>query len=434
MQTSTNPTVYRPEIERRVLGAIFRTGALFDAARLFGVTEHSFGNHFHRTVFAVCELLHRDGGAVDAARVLAKLPGHGPALLEIEDSVATTVHFEAWCRDLKRAEAMRRVSDACGEYQRAMERETAAEPAAVFPPLGEALEEAAQMAEGKPPAADARELARRYAGHCLDAAGVVIPYFPPGTEGFAKIQHHRREIFVLGADTGCGKTALAVGGVCRQLEAGLRVVYFCTESPSEDIQARIAAQFCGISHHVPMAVGANQHHVKRFFEQMAALEQYDGRLFVRGCETGTSTPEGMRSELRRIISQHGPVDVMYVDYLQNMRTRQRFSKKLEAVDYCLDEIHAMVVDYNLAGFVHVQLNREGVKRAGLPVMSDIKDSSSIEQLAHTVSFLHRQEAGGQEVTMFLSRKTRNQPPFKMQLSWNGVGYVSRGRSGDLKRG
>ena len=93
--------------------------------------------------------------------------------------------------------------------------------------------------------------------------------------------------------------------------------------------------------------------------------------------------------------------------------------------YAVDRIHETLTDCRAAGIVLVQLNREGMKTAGLPGLQHIKDCSTIEQKSHAVLFLHREENG--KVTQFYSRKVRDQDPFLIELTWNGVGYDSQPR-------
>ena len=85
--------------------------------------------------------------------------------------------------------------------------------------------------------------------------------------------------------------------------------------------------------------------------------------------------------------------------------------------------------FHAAGVLLAQFNRSSQSggAGGLPDLTWLKDSSLIEQLAHTVAFLHREETNVPNApTLFYSRKTRNQAPFTtgFSLDWNGTGYTS----------
>lgn len=421
MRESMSPGLYKPEFERRVLGAILQRGELIETARMLKVGKDSFVGEFNRSLFAIMDSMNRDGVTIDLAIVGEKLPGHGAELVDLSEMNATTVAFDDWCKGLKDAEALRMVCSAIDDGKGLIQAMTPPDPQNVIAGLESTLERARQVCTGRTPGASAQELAERYAQRCLDMAGATVPYFPAGTEGARAMQHHRGETHVIGANTGAGKTALAVGAVREQLDAGLRVVYFCTESPSEDIQARIAAQFCRISHYLPTMPNRDNQRMEQFFRSMQDLDRFDDRLFVRGCETKMDTPEAMEQEVRRVANEFGPVDVICVDFLQFMRTEQRFKSKLDQVNYCIEELHRLFIDQHAAGIVLAQINRDGQRAQGIPGLEHIKDSSVIAQLAHTVSFLYRAD---DKPTRYYSRKTRNQPSFGIELQWDGVGYTS----------
>ena len=119
--------------------------------------------------------------------------------------------------------------------------------------------------------------------------------------------------------------------------------------------------------------------------------------------------------------------MIVVDYLQDLRPPQFLIRqgKNEQMTYAVDRIHETLTDCRAAGIVLVQLNREGMKTAGLPGLQHIKDCSTIEQKSHAVLFIHRDESSGE--TLFYSRKARDQAPVSMKISWNGVGYDSQPR-------
>lgn len=414
--------------ERAVIAAILRTnGALMDLAVAGGLTAESFHDaDFQRVYTAMLETA-KAGGVCDLVTLGQRLPDHAVQLAELFDSLATTVNFEVWVRQLRQAEAARLVRRAALEY---------ADRAATLPPgeiaggiagLAEAVGEAGRIISGQT-VRGLTEICRGFMeGMHTDAE--TVPYFPPETEAAAKIRHCRREMHVICANTGCGKTCLAAGAVREQLKAGLNVAYFCTESESEQIFARIVAQFCGVSHFIVQEKRPDQERIRRFSSAMEqVLRQYENRLFIRGCETRQNTPEAIRAEVKRIIHAVGRLDVIVIDFLQFMQVPGflRSKSKLEQVNYCVESLHGIFTEFNAAGIVLAQINREGQRLDGMPGLEHIKDSSVIAQLAHTVSFLHRDQKSPTSTgkTRFYSRKTRNQNPFALELTWNGAGYDS----------
>ena len=115
-----------PAAERAVIAAILRTnGALMDLAVAGGLTAESFHDaDFQRVYTAMLETA-KAGGVCDLVTLGQRLPDHAVQLAELFDSLATTVNFEVWVRQLRQAEAARLVRRAALEY---------ADRAATLPP------------------------------------------------------------------------------------------------------------------------------------------------------------------------------------------------------------------------------------------------------------------------------------------------------------
>lgn len=214
------------------------------------------------------------------------------------------------------------------------------------------------------------------------------------------------------------------------MAAGLRIAYFCTESDSDSIFGRIAAAVSGVSHYRVQFDKNNLRatELQRLETGLQFIKDHSDSLFIRGVETGIMTPEAIAADARAIISEHGQLDVIVIDFLQGLSVPEYMKRKERhaQIAYCVEELHRLFIDTNTAGIVLAQINRDGQKAASLPGLEHIKDSSVIAQLAHTVSFLHRdQKDGGAESVKFYSRKTRNQNPFVMELGFNGTKYTSK---------
>lgn len=83
------------------------------------------------------------------------------------------------------------------------------------------------------------------------------------------------------------------------------------------------------------------------------------------------------------------LSLMIVDYLQ-LATADACSRELE-VAAVSKTFRCLAKDLNIPVLVLAQLNREAEKRANKrPIMSDLRESGSIEQDAHTIIFLHRE--------------------------------------------
>lgn len=430
-RNENSPVPRIPEIEQAVIAAIIRSdGAWYELTVAEGVSATSFYEPFHRRVFEAIETISRNGGKADLVTLCQFMPDDTVAIAELEGSISTAVNFPQWLRHLREIEAARIVRDGALRFiERAALLPQDGTPSGVIGEMSLAVHNAKNTIQGLS-CRSLREIGMDYA--CAVAEGNVdcttVPWFAPGTEADSLIRHLPGRMYTLCAKTGCGKTALAAGAVMHQLKKGLNVAYFCTETDSEGILARITSQFCGIPHHIVSRKFPDLDRIKTFAATMREIaEMYNNQLFIRGVESKTATADGIAAEAKRIREQTGRLDVIVVDYLQDLRPPPWMVKNTrnDQTTYAVDRIHETLTDCRAAGIVLVQLNREGMKTAGLPGLQHIKDCSTIEQKSHAVLFLHREENG--KVTQFYSRKVRDQDPFLIELTWNGVGYDSQPR-------
>ena len=416
------------ETERQALAAIIRNGALFDVATGAGITGNSFYSPDNQRIFGAMEALARQGIPIDLPTLGEKLPDLIVELGELEcGAIATDVNFPAWLERLRSCEAARLIRlEALGVVD---------DLSTIDPDTGKAIarlvateEKARNLIDGHR-VPTLKDTAAALLERMVNAPPPVIPFFPNGTQGARVLQLHPSEMIVIGARTGLGKTAFACGAVLEQLRAGLVVVYFCTESSSVDILARIAAQYSGVCHFEAQKRQRNPEKVARFGRAAEKIAgEFERQLYIHGCENGPITPDTIRGRCREILLTSGRVDLVYVDFLQGVKAPAFMERRttLEQTNYNVQQIHDLLSEMRAAGVVLAQFNRssQSDRGGGMPDLTWLKDSSLIEQLAHTVAFLYRKDDNSP--TRFYSRKTRNQAPFSsgIDLAWNGTGYTS----------
>jgi replicative DNA helicase len=100
----------------------------------------------------------------------------------------------------------------------------------------------------------------------------------------------------------------------------------------------------------------------------------------------------MRSKARRLSLEHG-LDLLVVDYLQLIQGRSgRSDNRVQEISEISRSLKIMARDLNIALITCSQLSRGVEQRTGhRPLLSDLRDSGSIEQDADVVMFLHRED-------------------------------------------
>jgi replicative DNA helicase len=107
-------------------------------------------------------------------------------------------------------------------------------------------------------------------------------------------------------------------------------------------------------------------------------------------DSGGVTLGYIRAELARHVEQHGPVNVVVIDYLQLMsHENPRLSPEQVVTENCKG-LKQLAKEHNATVILLSQLNRALEQRQDKrPIMSDLKQSSGIEQDADVIIFIYR---------------------------------------------
>lgn len=138
----------------------------------------------------------------------------------------------------------------------------------------------------------------------------------------------------------------------------------------------------------------------------------------------------MRSKCRRIKIEHG-IDMIIIDYLQLMSGSGSESRQQE-VSEISRSIKALAKEMKCPIIALSQLSRAPEQRADhRPMLSDLRESGSIEQDADIVMFLYRDEYYNKEteeknIAECIISKQRNGPVGTVKLAWLGQ-YSKFGR-------
>ncbi|WP_291579777.1 replicative DNA helicase [Clostridium sp. UBA6640] len=147
----------------------------------------------------------------------------------------------------------------------------------------------------------------------------------------------------------------------------------------------------------------------------------DAKIFIDDT-AGVSIME-MRSKCRRLKMEHG-IDMILIDYLQLMSGSGGESRQQE-VSEISRSIKAIAKEMKCPVIALSQLSRAPEQRADhRPMLSDLRESGSIEQDADLVMFLYRDEYYNKEsedknVAECIIAKQRNGPVGTVKLAWLG---------------
>ncbi len=128
---------------------------------------------------------------------------------------------------------------------------------------------------------------------------------------------------------------------------------------------------------------------------MAALERLiESKMFID--DTPGITLAEMRAKARRLRQQEGRLDLIMIDYLQLMTGssgpgKKGFENRNQEVAAVSRGLKALAKEMKVPVIALSQLSRASEQRGGdkKPMLSDLRESGSIEQDADVVCFIHR---------------------------------------------
>ena len=232
---------------------------------------------------------------------------------------------------------------------------------------------------------------------------------------------HPGELIILGARPAMGKTSFAMNiASYASIEKGKTVAVFSLEMPREQIVMRV---LCGQAR-------VNMQKVRK-----GTLEDAEWTALAKALgpisnaplyldDTAALTPSQLRSRCRRLMMEHG-LDLVLVDYLGLMHADGRSESRQLEVAEISRQLKAIALELKIPIIACAQLSRANKDRIDKrPVLSDLRDSGSIEQDADVVMFLHREEYYNKDtedknIAEVNIAKQRSGPLRTVKLAWLG---------------
>jgi replicative DNA helicase len=144
----------------------------------------------------------------------------------------------------------------------------------------------------------------------------------------------------------------------------------------------------------------------------------DTQIFLD--DTPAITPLALRTKCRRLHMEFG-LDLVILDYIQLMGGDTRTENRVQEVSYISRNLKALARELNVPVLAAAQLSRAVEQRAGgRPMLSDLRESGSIEQDADIVMFIYRsdqyeKDTEKKNVAEIIIAKHRNGPTGSVEL-------------------
>jgi len=203
------------------------------------------------------------------------------------------------------------------------------------------------------------------------------------------------ELIIIAARPSMGKTALAINIAQNAAIFSKAVVaVFSLEMSKESLLRRMLASQAGVDQRrLQTGFLGKEDHGKL----QHALEQLvESHIFIDD-GAGLSLAE-MRAKARRLKQNAGRLDLVLVDYLQLMSITlpsaggKRYENRTQEVSAISRGLKALAKELEVPVVALSQLSRASERRGDdkRPMLSDLRESGSIEQDADVVAFIHRE--------------------------------------------
>ena len=230
---------------------------------------------------------------------------------------------------------------------------------------------------------------------------------------------HGGELVIVGARPSMGKTSFVMNIAAHAARFGKSIAVFSLEMPKEQLALRM---LCGDARVNMQNVRSGAVSSKDWLRLSQALGPLsETQMYLD--DSASLTPAQLRSRCRRLMTEKG-LDLIIIDYMQLMSSDSRSESRQLEVSEISRKLKGIALELKVPVMACAQLSRANVKRTGSarPVLSDLRDSGSIEQDADVVLFLHRSHYYGQEdadpsEAEVIIAKQRNGPLATVKLTW-----------------
>jgi replicative DNA helicase len=194
------------------------------------------------------------------------------------------------------------------------------------------------------------------------------------------------------------------------------VAIFSLEMSNEQVVQRLIAQETGIDSQ-RLRNGKFQEGERELFAH--AIEVF-GDTHIYLDDTPAITPLQLRTKCRRLHMEFG-IDLIILDYLQLMSGDTRNDNRVQEVSFISRNLKVLARELNVPVLAAAQLSRAVEQRTDKrPVLSDLRESGSLEQDADIVMFIYRpdqyeKDTAKQNIAEIIISKHRNGPVGSVEL-------------------
>ena len=416
--------VYNQNAEISLLGEIFLNN---DVILEIGdtVSSKDFYNNHHKIIFENMSNLYKEGKKIDMITLAEKLGaslgevGGVTYLSQIFDSAVHCTNIKEYAEIIKEKSANRNLMRVINKAKADMEDEDKKSHEVV-----KWCEENFLKIHETPSSKDGdinealtsviEDMEKRYLKGG-DISGVKTGYksLDNALGGFSS-----DELIILAARPSMGKTAMAINlalNVAHDSRAG--VAFFNLEMTREQVLKRAISKWT----RVPFSsIRSSKLSDEEWLDVMQAADDISRMNF--SVYDKVFTLSGIKRECKKLKMQKG-LDVVIIDYLQLIDSEEKFQNRVQDIAKISRVLKLMAKELQVTVVALSQLSRAPEARLNhRPMLSDLRESGSLEQDADVVMFLYRDayyncDTDDRDVIETIIAKNRNGSVGTIKLKW-----------------
>ena len=199
----------------------------------------------------------------------------------------------------------------------------------------------------------------------------------------------RSDLVIIAARPSLGKTSLAMN-IARNAAVGqqARVAVFSLEMAADQLAQRLLAGECGIDSTRLRLGEQNESEEQRIMHAMGILAEAE--IYID--DTAVQRVSEIRAKAHRLHRERS-LDLIIVDYLQLIQGGSgRFDGRVSEVSEISRSLKGLARELDVTVIACSQLSRAPEQRVPhIPMLSDLRESGSIEQDADAVIFIYRED-------------------------------------------
>jgi replicative DNA helicase len=379
------------------------------------VYEADIGLYDRRNVIDVvtlCDELERQGHLTDV--------GGAAYISTLMNAVPTAAHVEHYAHIVERCATLRRLITAGTDIVRIGYQEDA-DPAV-------ALDKAEQLVFGVAERrlsrdfVTLREALRDYFDQIdtLHAHHGKLLGVPTGFHDLDDLLGglHNSDLIIVAGRPSAGKTSFATT-IAQHVAVHEKkpVALFSLEMSVEQLVQRLLCSEANVDSQKLRAGFIDDDEWQRITEAMGTLS--DAPMFID--DSANATAMELRTKARRLKAEHD-IGAVFIDYLQLMQGSGK-ENRVQEVSEISRSLKGLARELDVPVIALSQLSRAVESRSPhIPILSDLRESGSIEQDADVVMFVHREEMYDQNtekknIADIIVAKHRNGPTGTIPLRW-----------------